>query len=366
MGSLRRKTATKPLPDGAELYRRKDDQLARWLDKAGKKRTARLTTGRDGSQRIVVECGTWLAKYRDGAGIIREVSTGCRDKAAARSVLTDLERKAELVRSNVITAAESAVADHATVPVVKHFEAYQSHRVTQELSPARIKGSHSQLLRIATDCGFSKLSDLNSDALTGWLGEQLATGMGARTRNEYRQEMIGFATWCVKTGRLTTNPFGSVPRADEKADRRRNRRALQEQELARLLHVARWRPLAEFGRETIIKEPDEVKKKRDTWKAKVLTYEGLDAAARLGRERLAKNPTFIATLTQRGRERALVYRTLVLTGLRRKELASLTMGSLVLDSPTPYAILDAENEKNRQGSAVCRHPTTCRLGRRTA
>jgi len=38
-----------------------------------------------------------------------------------------------------------------------------------------------------------------------------------------------------------------VPTADEKADSRRQRRALTEDELRRLLTVAQWRPLGHFG-----------------------------------------------------------------------------------------------------------------------
>jgi hypothetical protein len=46
-------------------------------------------------------------------------------------------------------------------------------------------------------------------------------------------------------GRLSSNPFKGVPKADEKADprRRRRRRSMTEAELVRLLDVARRRPL---------------------------------------------------------------------------------------------------------------------------
>ena len=53
-----------------------------------------------------------------------------------------------------------------------------------------------------------------------------------------------------------------------------------------------------------------------------------------------------------GRERALIYKTLVLTGLRKAELASLTVGQLHLDGPAAYVELDAADEKNREGNAV--------------
>src|SRR5262249_56421790 len=43
--------------------------------------------------------------------------------------------------------------------------------------------------------------------------------------------------------RLTANPFRGIPKANEKADPRRQRRAMTEDELRRLLDVTRERPL---------------------------------------------------------------------------------------------------------------------------
>lgn len=59
-----------------------------------------------------------------------------------------------------------------------------------------------------------------------------------------------------------------------------------------------------------------------------------------------------ARLEALGRERALIYKTLVLTGLRKGELASLTAGQLYLDGPVCYAALDARDEKNREGNDI--------------
>jgi integrase len=54
-----------------------------------------------------------------------------------------------------------------------------------------------------------------------------------------------------------------------------------------------------------------------------------------------------------GRERALFYLLAVSTGLRRGELASLTIGQLHLNAvPTPYLDLDAENAKSGHGASI--------------
>src|SRR4051812_602621 len=111
---------------GAEIFVRKGERFARWKVK-GKTRTAPLTTGQDGSDRIVTESPFFVAKFRDGAGVVQTVPTGCRDETAARQVLADLERRAELVRSGVMTGAEAAIGGHQPAPLAKHLDAFDEH-----------------------------------------------------------------------------------------------------------------------------------------------------------------------------------------------------------------------------------------------
>ncbi|MCH8913498.1 MAG: site-specific integrase [Planctomycetes bacterium] len=111
------------------------------------------------------------------------------------------------------------------------------------------------------------------------------------------------------------------------------------------------RPVAEFGRAKVKLPPDECKGRR-TWRRAPLTLDTLDAAAERGRKSLAKRPDKIVEFERLGRERGLIYKTLLLTGLRQGELASLTVGQLELDGPTAYAVLDAADEKNREGSDI--------------
>jgi len=81
------------------VFTKSGQRFARWIDRRGRRRTAKVTTGRDGSERIVLECSTHVAKYRDGSGLVRKVGTGCRMKDAAESVLADLRTRAELVKA---------------------------------------------------------------------------------------------------------------------------------------------------------------------------------------------------------------------------------------------------------------------------
>ena len=77
MGTVYKPTSTKPLPSNGELFTSKGETFARVKPPKGRAITYPVMTGKDGSQRIVVESGTYVAKYRDGSGLVHMVSTGC-------------------------------------------------------------------------------------------------------------------------------------------------------------------------------------------------------------------------------------------------------------------------------------------------
>ena len=89
MGTVYRKMTTRPMPVESEIFTRKGERLARWKDSKGKTRTAAMTTGKDGHDRVITVSPYFIAKYRDGTGLVVEQSTGCRDETAARKVLAD-------------------------------------------------------------------------------------------------------------------------------------------------------------------------------------------------------------------------------------------------------------------------------------
>ena len=235
-------------------------------------------------------------------------------------------RRAENVKSGIRSAGEDAAIDHQRTPLDEHFAAYQEHQTAKGNDSVRIKNDKARFERLQRECGWRQLSDLTGDRMSTWLANQTKDGMSAGNRNEFRQVVIGFANWCVRNNRLLANPFANVPRADAKAGQHRKRRALSEAELLKLLDVAQRRPLEEAL--TIRRGKDKGK---------------LGAKVR---------PEVREQLERLGRERALIYKTLVLTGLRKSELASLTLGQLQLDGRHPYADLAPEDEKNREGSQI--------------
>jgi hypothetical protein len=317
---IRRKEYTMPIPPGAEIVERDGRRVAAWRLRNGQLRSAEVVDCQDGALRVRGRSKTYLARYRDARGEMVDVPTGCKDEVAARAVLVQLERRAELVRAGVLTEAEGCAADHAGEPLSKHLDAYERHLRAKGSEPRRISMLGRRLERLFRECRFARLNRLAPGPIERWLVEQAEGGMAAATRNSYREAAVCFANWCRRTHRLVTNPFTDLPRADQKSDRRHHRRALTEGELLRLLNVARLRPLAEFGREIARKpaDPKRPRGSRATWTREPLTFETIDEAAERAALALANNPELIARLEQVGRERALMYKTLVLTAAERR------------------------------------------------
>jgi integrase len=272
---------------------------------------------------VVLLSPVYVAKYRDGSGVVREVSTGCKDEQAARRVLADLERKAELIRSGVVTQDEEATGRHASTPLESHFAAFEVRQQARGVADKYQHNTMQALRRVAADCHYRTLADLRCEPFEKWLTLRTADTMSARTRNAYREAWVVFGNWCVESGRLTTNPFLKLPKANVNADRRRQRRALTEDELQKLLAVARTRPM----------------------NARLTVNRG----NRKGEPGAKLTPEFRERLEREGRERALIWKTLVTTGLRKAELASLTVGQLRL-ADSAHIELRAADEKNRKGA----------------
>jgi hypothetical protein len=265
MASVFKPTVTKPLPTGAELFTRKGEQFARWKDAKGRTRTEPVTIPAKGKHagtpRIIFDSTTYIAKYRDGAGLVRKVSTGCHDETAARSVLQELVNRAERVKANVLTVVEDAISGHQDTSLPEHFTAYIAH-LEAKGTTAEHRGNVRRCLdRLAKNCDWTRLNALCRDKLEQWLverandkgpdGKKLA--MSARTRNTYHAAIVAFANWCLRSKRLAVNPFAGMSKADENADRRRQRRALTEAELVKLLETARRRPLLSRAAESFMR-----------------------------------------------------------------------------------------------------------------
>jgi integrase len=356
MATVFRKTYTQPLPKHAEIVERRGRRMVMWFDRRGRRKYDDLTTGKHGQPKIIRHSPTYFARYRDADGVERIESTGCKDEQAARQVLADLVKRVEHRKAGILTPEQDRQANHADRPIARHVADYLEHLKAKTVRGRKVSAKHRKnverhLNKVVADAGFRLLGDISRSAMEKWMNQREAAGMGARTRNMHRSAIVGFCNWCVETDRMAANPLARLCKADEHADRRRTRRALGEDEVARLLKAARLRPVAELGRPSLRKPPAK-RTGRSTWYKAELTFEMLDAAYARGREVLADDPGRLAELDMLGGERELMYKTMILTGLRKGELASLTIGQVYLEAQRPFAELLAKDEKAGRGAKI--------------
>jgi integrase len=174
------------------------------------------------------------------------------------------------------------------------------------------------------------MAEMNNTGLTRWLKKQSDAGMGARSRNNYRSDIINFCHWAVKHKSLAKNPFEQIPKANEQSDKRHERRALSATEIIRLLKATEERPIHELT-------------KIRTGKRKEINKTNVSEEVKEQAKRT-------------GLERKLLYATFIYTGLRKSELASITIGQVFIDAEIPYLILKAKDEKSRRGATLPLHP----------
>ena len=246
MATIFRKMYTQPLPKNTEIVDRRGRKMALWRDRRGRKHYDEITTGRRGQTKIIRESPMWIAQYRDATGKKLVVPTGCRDEQAARQVLANLVRRVEHIKAGILTPEQDRQATHAVRSLAGHIEDYHQHMRAKTIRGRKVSEKHRtevkrRITAIAGDCNFTRLTDINREAMEKWMNRKEKARMGARTRNTYRAAIMTFCNWCVETDRLAANPLAKLCPADETCDRRRTRRALSEEEVYRLLTAARLR-----------------------------------------------------------------------------------------------------------------------------
>ena len=162
-----------------------------------------------------------------GPSVSLAVKHYSRSSDAASIVLAELERRAERVRCGSLTTAGDAVLDHRTTALAEHVDAYLEHVGTKRskggkprVNAVHLSNVRYRLARVVGACGFSRLGDLNRDAVERRAVKAKSDGMGARTINAHLAALTAFGTWCVDTRRLEVNPFARLRKLDLAADLR--------------------------------------------------------------------------------------------------------------------------------------------------
>ena len=190
--------------------------------------------------------------------------------------------------------------DQLKRPIADHAEDYRTHLMAKARDEKHIRDTIRHINRIAKECRCRILAELEagSDALEKYLAGRREQGRSFRTINADLVAVRSFCRWLMDKGRMRKDPTRGLHRLNVEEDRRRERRALSDGE-AQMLIDAAYRSTKLFKRLT-------------------------------------------------GKDRAVMYTLAQRTGLRRKELRSLTPASFDFSSNPPTVQVKAGNSKRRK------------------
>lgn len=189
MASVYRKSITRAIPANAELFFGKDGleyaRLAPLKSARSKKpRIATVIVGKDGSKRIRIASGTYIAKFRNHLGKVLEVSTGHTSEEAAITKLNELVREQELLKRGVITQKEVAIGDSQSTPLEASLIAYEQSLESAGRTSSYVTDVGQKIRRLINECKFNKFADVTREGMEKWLSDQTKKQVAPITRNK--------------------------------------------------------------------------------------------------------------------------------------------------------------------------------------
>ncbi|MBT4863895.1 MAG: site-specific integrase [Planctomycetaceae bacterium] len=264
----------------------------RYVDADGK-RTKKNSLG---SRKVNEKSKAWHGKYRDADGIERRQKLST-NKAAARQMLAELERKAEQQKAGLCSPFE----EHATRPLTEHLADFHSNLRDAGNTHDYCRLVFRRACWIVEGCRFRFIGDISASRVQSFLSDLKKKGRSQQTINHYLRAIKQFTRWLVRDRRTSDNRLTHLAGGNVKTDLRIERRELTGDEIQQLLKIAQT-----------------------------------------GRSRMGLS----------GWERFTLYSTALSTGLRASELSSLTPAHFGLTGEPPTVRIDAADEKAGRGDVL--------------
>ena len=181
----------------------------------------------------------WYARYRDEADKLVERSLRTPCKQTAEKVLNKLMNEVQEVKAGLVDATQHKIRKQKKRPVKELLEEYLKHCTKRALAKRYISQQRKQLGDWTRTAAANTIDDLTADSLLNHLEQREASRLSNRSWNFTFQIANAFINWCKKMGYISANPLTEIPKKDEELDPRMLRRALTDEEVERLMTVAR-------------------------------------------------------------------------------------------------------------------------------
>ena len=238
--------------------------------------------------------GPWQIAWFDASGKRRERSARTTCRQTAGQIAARLEADEALRRRGLLDPTQERFASERGRAIDAHLTDFLDGLAVGEKQRKVLK---TRLLRVFALCNIESLADLTGSAVQAALAE-VRKVVSVQTCNHYVRAVKQFSRWLWRDGRVAADPLAHLRTANAEADRRYSRRALQDDEAARLIDATARGPV-------------------------VLGMAGVD--------------------------RAMLYRVALGTGFRASELRSLTPGSFALGAnPPTITVLGGYSKRRRE------------------
>ena len=331
MADVFKPTYKKPIPKGEKIQREKVDgqwkQYVKLKDGRGREIHGYLT--KDGAH-YLQPLEKWAGYYKDYFGKRHKISL-CKDKSGAQSALNQLDDVIDNLRAGrsvprlkelppiIHKAVKDALESSGQItktqmlsrkPISEHLKNYLTYLERKGSTPKHMTAVKRYVEVISSTCGFSTLAEIEVTPVEDFINVKKAEGASARTRNVYADRFRYFVAWAKKRHIIEVNPFEGWERLNEKANRVREARPLDQEEISRLLDAAGQRPLAN----------------------------------RLKRGCKIKQGT-CDELVRQGEKHRLIYALMLFTGLRMNEVRQLVWNDVDIDGDKPFLKVRASISK---------------------
>jgi len=245
-----------------------------------------------------------FADKRACEGVKNTIAECISCKVAGMAFEPELQRKLDMLPARILKKLFTfGLLDNARVegskPLTEHLTDFEKFLLAKGNTARHCRQTKETLLRVFEACKFRMFSDISAAKFLGYIADQKTSGkISQRTANFYIKAGKQFGRWMVQHRRAGESPL-SVLTCETITERKRQRRAL---------------------------EPDDIRRLLEATKA---------AGERFG---------------MTGYQRALLYRLAVETGLRRAELKSLKVSSFDFENCT--VTVEAGYSKNRRQSTI--------------
>ena len=251
----------------------------------------------------------YYVRYRDADGKVA-MEVAYTDKRASEDLLA--QRMRESARGE--RGMRDPYREHRRTPLSQHVEDFVQSMAAGGVSEMHRRHVRQHVTRAFKAMGATVVDDVTTAKVEAHLLALVQDGRAAKTRNHIRNELAQFFAWGVERGRWGHNPVATIKRLNAEADPKRRRRALTPEELRALVAAAKTRPLAGY----------------------------------IGGNHPNPTPEKRAELLLLGLQRATLYQTAAMTGLRRNELKQLRWADLDLDGDVPTVTVRAETAKSKR------------------